>query len=341
MRVAIIGAGLQARRRAPVILDWPDAEIKIITAEHLENAKQLACELGCEAGIGWEGIVDRNDVDVVLVLTPPDTHAEISNAAMKAGKHVLCEKPLSRTIKEAEDMIRTAKYNKIVLKCGFNHRHHPAIWEAKKIVDKGELGKLLFARCSYGICGRPGYEKEWRADPKRAAGGQFMEQGIHAIDLFRWFLGEIIEVASMTGIQYFKNQSLDDNGMAIFRLESGATASLHASLTHWKNLFHFEVFGEDGYLAVDGLGSSYGTEKLIFGKRDFDAPFNYHITEFRGGDKSWLEEWKEFCSAITEVREPTGSGYDGLAALRIALAAYEAEKLGKILPIPNFKSDDL
>ena len=134
MRVAIIGAGLQARRRAPVVHNWPDAEIKIITAEHLEHAKELARELGCEAGVGWKGIVDRADVDAVLVLTPPDTHAEISNAAMKAGKHVLCEKPLSRTIKEAEEMIRIAKDNKIVLKCGFNHRHHPAIWEAKKIL---------------------------------------------------------------------------------------------------------------------------------------------------------------------------------------------------------------
>jgi len=335
MRVAIIGAGLQAKRRAPIIHDWPGAEIQVISAEHLENAEVLASEFGCEAGVGWKDIVDRVDIDAVLVLTPPDIHAEISIAAMKAGKHVLCEKPLSRTIREAEDMIRIARDNEVILKCGFNHRHHPAIWEAKSLVDKGKIGKPLFARCSYGICGRTEYENEWRADPSRAAGGQFLEQGIHAIDLFRWFLGEILEVASMTGIQYFKNQPLDDNGMAIFRVTSGATASLHASLTHWKNLFHFEVFGEEGYVTVNGLGSSYGTEKLLFGERDFDAPFNYHVTEFRGGDKSWVEEWREFCNAIAEAREPIGSGNDGLAALRIALAAYEAEQSGKILTLAN------
>ena len=252
---------------------------------------------------------------------------------MKAGKHVLCEKPLSRTVREAEDMIQAARDNGVILKCGFNHRHHPAIWEAKRLIDKGNIGKPIFARCSYGICGRPEYEKEWRADPTRAAGGQFLEQGIHAIDLFRWFMGEIIEVTAMTGIQYFKNQPLDDNGMAIFRVASGGTASLHASLTHWKNLFHFEVFGDDGYLTVNGLGSSYGTEQLLVGERDFSAPFNYHITEFRGGDKSWIEEWREFCSAIAEDREPIGGGGDGLAALRIALAAYEAEKAGKTLSL--------
>lgn len=341
MRVAIIGAGLQAKRRAPVVFDSPDAEIKIITAEHLENSKELANKFGCEAGTGWEGIVDRADIDAVLVLTPPDTHAEITIAAMESGKHVLCEKPLSRTISEAKKMIKTADDNKVILKCGFNHRHHPAISEAKKILDSGELGKPLFARCNYGICGRPEYENEWRADPKHAAGGQFIEQGIHAIDLFRWFLGEIIEVTGMTSIQYFKNQQLDDNGMAIFRTESGATASIHASLTHWKNLFHFELFGEDGYLGIEGLGSSYGTEKLIYGKRDFTAPFNYHITEFRGGDKSWLEEWDEFYNSIKDDRQPIGDGYDGLASLKIAIACYEAEKSSKIINIQNFNFDNL
>ena len=136
----------------------------------------------------------------------------------------------------------------MTLKCGFNHRHHPAIWEAKRLLDQGSIGKPLFARCVYGICGRPGYENEWRADPAQAAGGQFIEQGTHAIDLFRWFLGEVAEVACMTGVRFFEKQTLDDNAMAVFRMASGALASVHSSLTQWKNLFSFEVFGEDGYL---------------------------------------------------------------------------------------------
>ncbi len=341
MKVALIGAGLQARRRAPVVFNSSEDEIKIITAEHIENSQNLANEFGCEAGIGWKTIVDREDIDAVMVLTPPDSHAEISIASMKAGKHVLCEKPLSRTISEANEMIKVANENNVILKCGFNHRHHPAILEAKKIFDSGELGKALFGRCNYGICGRPEYEQEWRSDPNHAAGGQFVEQGIHAIDLFRWFMGEIIEVTCMTGIQYFKNQPLDDNGMAIFRMESGATASIHASLTHWKNMFNFQVFGEEGYLEIEGLGSSYGNEKLVFGKRDFNAPFNYHVTEYRGGDISWLGEWNEFSNAIKEKRSPAGDGNDGLASLKIALGSYEAERLGRVIHIPSFNFDDM
>lgn len=333
MRVAIIGAGLQCGRRAPVIKESRGDQLVAIASLHLDHARNMADRFGCEASADWHQVVAREDIDVVVVCTPPHVHAEIGIAAMRHGKHVLCEKPLTRTLVESEAMLDAAKEAGRTLKCGFNHRHHPAIWDARLLVDKGEIGNPLFARCRYGICGRPGYETEWRANPDEAAGGQFIEQGTHAIDLFRWFLGEIGEVTCMTGTQYFKEQTLDDNGLAVFRTRQGALASLHASLTQWKNQFSFEVFGSDGYVAVEGLGASYGTEKLVFGKRDFSAPFNDHVTEYRGGDISWRAEWKEFVDAIKEGRPPLGNGDDGLAAMRIALAAYEAEKQRRVIRI--------
>jgi predicted dehydrogenase len=293
----------------------------------------MAREFGCEVAPTWQDVIRRDDVDAVIVCTPPHVHAEISIAALKAGKHVLCEKPLCRTMDEAETMIKAAQAARRTLKCGFNHRHHPAIWEAKRLVDGGSLGRPLFARCRYGICGRPGYEKEWRADPERVAGGQFMEQGTHALDLFRWFLGEAAEVACMTSRQYFATQPLDESGMALVRMRSGATACLHTSLTNWKNLFSFEVFGEDGYVHAEGLGASYGVETLSIGKRDFNAPFQDHVIEYRGGDISWREEWKEFTSAISEGRAPLGDGHDGRETMRLALAAYESERAGRFIKL--------
>ncbi len=333
MNVAIIGAGLQCRRRAPVIAEWPGTKLTVIASLHQAHAQAMASRFGCAAADSWEDVVKRRDIDLVLVCTPPYVHAPISIAALRAGKHVLCEKPLSRTLEEAEAMVAVAQETGRILKCGLNHRHHPAMWEAKQLVDRGEIGRPIFGRCRYGICGRPGYETEWRADPTQAAGGQFIEQGTHVVDLFRWFLGEVVEVGCMTSLQYFKTQSLEDNGMAIFRMESGATAMLHASLTQWRNLFSFEVFGEDGYVEVDGLGGGYGTERLIVGRRHFEAPFEQAITEFRGGDVSWREEWKEFLSAIHDGREPIGNGRDGLAAMQVALAAYESEKAGRLLKL--------
>ncbi|MFH0878145.1 MAG: Gfo/Idh/MocA family oxidoreductase [Lentisphaerota bacterium] len=335
MRVAIIGAGLQCRRRAPVIKDFPDTQLAVIYSLHMELAKDMAAKMGCETSHDWQSAVERPDIDAVVVCTPPHVHAEITIAALRAGKHVLCEKPLSRTLAESRAMLEAAAQAGKILKCGFNHRHHPAIWEAKRLAGQGYIGKPLFGRCRYGICGRPGYEREWRADPKQAAGGQFIEQGTHAIDLFRWFMGEITEVACMTTRQFFPQQPLDEAGMAIFRTAAGATASLHTTLTQWKNLFSFEVFGEDGYLTVEGLGGAYGTEKLITGRRDYSAPFQDTVTHYRGGDTSWKAEWQEFVSAIRENRAPLGDGRDGYAAMNIALCAYEAEKSGQVVKVAS------
>ncbi len=338
MRVAFIGAGLQTRRRAPIIAQSPDDKLVEIVGTEETPQKGLMEQLGGTWGFDWRRTVEREDIDAVIVCTPPDIHAAISIAALESGKHVLCEKPLCRTIEEAEAMVAAARKSGRMLKCGFNHRHHPAILEARRRFDLGEIGRPIAARCRYGICGRPGYEKEWRADPARAAGGQFAEQGTHAVDLFRWFLGDLAEVSCMTSIGYFRTQPLDDNGMALFRSAGGALATLHSSLTHWKNLFSFELIGEDGYLTVEGLGASYGTERLFVGKRDFNAPFQDHVIEYRGGDTSWQSEWREFKAAIAEGREPLGSAEDGLAAVRATLAAYHAEKTRSVVSIRDFHS---
>jgi predicted dehydrogenase len=333
VRVAIIGAGLQARRRAPVVKEWPGAELAVITSIDGRTAKTLAAGLGCESGTGWEDAVKRDDVDVVLVCTPPDSHADISIAAMRAGKDVLCEKPLTRTVDEAERLVAVAEETGRILKCGFNHRHHPAVWQAKALFDKGEIGKPLFGRAVYGIGGRPGFEKEWRADPKVAFGGQLGEQGIHAIDLFRWFFGDFIEATGFTATNYFPIAPLEDNGFALLRTPAGAIVSVHASFTQWRNTFDFEVYGEDGYVRVDGLGGSYGNEKLHAGKKDYYGPFVETVTEFRGPDRSWHEEWSAFAKAIETRTAPIGDGRDGLAAMKLVSAVYESSRTGRAVRV--------
>jgi predicted dehydrogenase len=121
--------------------------------------------------------------------------------------------------------------------------------------------------------------------------------------------------------------------MALFRSKSGAIAMLHTSLTQWKNLFSFEVFGSEGYIQAEGLGGSYGVEKLTFGKRDFTGPFLTKVTEFKGSDPSWKLEWDEFRAAVREKREPIGNVKDGLESMRMALAVYESEKKGRFVSL--------
>ena len=328
LQVGIIGAGLQGGRRAPVLTKFPNTKLVMVADDHLDATQRLAGSMGCEATDRWEEIIERPDIDVVMVCTPPNLHKAMSIAAMNRGKHVLCEKPLARTLKEAEDMLSSARANGVTLKCGFNHRHHPGIKKAREWIDSGVIGELNFIRCVYGICGRPGYEQEWRADPNVVSGGQLMEQGIHAIDLFRWFLGEFYEVTGFTSTNFWDISPLEDNAFALLRTHKGQIASLHSSLTQWKNVFTLEIFGHDGYIIVDGLGGGYSTEKATLGKKAFFEPFKDETTEFRGGDTSWHEEMKEFLSAIEEKREPLGNGNDGLEALRLVNAVYQSVRDG-------------
>jgi len=331
--VGIIGAGLQGGRRAPVLKQFPGNKLVMTADIRVEIAQQLAEIAGGVATKRWEDIIENPDIDVVMVCTPPNLHVIMSVAAMNHGKHVLCEKPLAQTTKEAEEMISAARRNKVTLKCGFNHRHHPGIKKAKEWFDSGTIGEIDFVRCVYGIGGRPGYEKEWRANPNIVSGGQLMEQGIHAIDLFRWFLGDFSEITGFTSTLYWDIDPLEDNAFALFRTAKGQVASLHSSLTQWKNVFNLEIFGHEGYIIVDGLGGGYGTEKATLGKKAFFEPFKDETTEFRGGDDSWSEEWKEFLSAIREKREPLGNGFDGLEAIRLTNAVYQSSSTGSTVKL--------
>lgn len=166
-------------------------------------------------------------------------------------------------------MVAAARDNRVKLKGGFNHRHHPGIKQAKTWVNQGLIGELISIRCQYGIGGRPGYDKEWRADAKVAGGGQLMDQGMHLLDLCRWFMGDFNEAFGFLATSYWDMAPLEDNAFALLRTQKGKIASMHASWTQWKNQFIFEVFGKDGYVIVDGLGEATARKKQSWVKEFF------------------------------------------------------------------------
>lgn len=338
MKVGIVGAGLQAKRRGPVVVQSKNCELVSITAKHVDLAKPLAKELGCKPVDDWMAVL-QSGIDAVLVCTPPHIHAQISLEAMKQGIHVLCEKPLCTSIQDALKMIETARDNNVILKCGFNHRYHPAIKQVKKWTDAGEIGEITFIRSIYGIGARPGIEKEWRSDPKIVAGGQLMEQGIHCIDLMRWFVGNPTKVSCFTSNPHSIIEPLEDNAFVTFKTKRNQLINIQSSLLQWKNHFSFEVFGTKGYAITNGLGGSYGVEKAILGKRDPYGPFNENIVEFRGSDQSWQLEWEEFEKSIVTKQEPEGNGTDGYESLRLVFAAYESQKENRIVNLDEEKNN--
>ena len=153
-----------------------------------------------------------------------------------------------------------------------------------------------------------------------------LDQGVHIIDLIRWFAGEVHQVYGKAETKFW-NIEVEDNAYAILKCQNDVTALFHVSWTNWRNIFSFEMHGTEGYLLVNGLGGSYGAETLEFGKRKPEGGRpDIETFEFETSDKSWELEWQEFRSAIEEGRQPLKNGTDGLRANQIVEAIYESSR---------------
>ncbi|MDH4197619.1 MAG: Gfo/Idh/MocA family oxidoreductase [Candidatus Aminicenantes bacterium] len=338
LRVAIVGAGLIGRKRALALQAFPDCRLAVSVDIDPEAGRRLARDFGGTAETDWERVVRRRDVEIVIVATPNHLLAPVSIAALKSGKHVLCEKPLGRNAGESQKIVAAARAGGGTLKTGFNHRHHPALKRAKELVDRGDIGRILYLRCRYGHGGRPGYNKEWRAKKALSGGGELLDQGVHVVDLMRWLAGDFEEVFGVTRTAYWE-MDVEDNAFALFTRQDGLAAFFHTSWTQWKNLFSLEIFGRQGYLVIPGLGGSYGEEKLVVGLNVAQGrPPDEEVIAFPGPDISWQEEWREFLSAIEEKREPLGSGHDGLQANKMIEAVYRSARENRPVKIEKARS---
>jgi predicted dehydrogenase len=320
MRVALIGCGLIGGKRARAL-----GSARLVEAVDADpaRARRLADQHPCcVAGTDWRPVVSRRDVDLVIVSTTNDHLAPITLEAVRHGKHVLVEKPAARSAAELRPVVEAAQAAGVVVKVGFNHRFHPALRKAHDLFAAGELGPLLYVRARYGHGGRLGYDREWRANPAVAGGGELLDQGVHLIDLARWFAGDFPEVAGHVSTCFW-DMPVEDNGFLSLRTAQRQTAWLHASCTEWKNLFCFEVFGRSGKLQIDGLGGSYGVERLSFYRMKPEmGPPETTIWEYPGEDRSWHDEFAHFTCCIGTGSRVLGGLSDALAALEIIDAVY-------------------
>jgi predicted dehydrogenase len=279
-----------------------------------------------KVAVDLDQILKDPDINIVIVSTTNDHLSRLSIMAANAKKHVLVEKPAGRNVKEITAIADAARKNGVIVKVGFNHRFHPALLKAKEIVASGILGDLMFLRGRYGHGGRLGYEKEWRANPEMSGGGELIDQGVHLIDLSRMFLGDFTRVEGYAGT-YFWDMRVDDNAFMQLRTKDDRVAWLHVSCTEWKNMFSFEIYGKYGKLQIDGLGGSYGTEKLTCYKMlPQMGPPETEVWEYPSPDRSWELEFKDFINAIEKKRQPEGNIMDAIKALEIVKKIYEVSK---------------
>jgi predicted dehydrogenase len=325
--VAIIGAGNVGGIRGRVIQDSFDARVRFVADIDPAHAHRLAETMGSEATTDWRRAIQSHEVDLVVVCTPTKFHPEAVLTALRAGKHVLCEKPLARSLAEAEEVVEAAETQKLILKTGFNYRNMGHVRKAKELIDKDLLGPLYYLRCRYGHGGRPGYEKHWCTDQELSGGGVLLEQGIHVIDLVRYLLDEPTYVMAETSCLFWDFPEVEDNCFLLLKTRNSRTAQIHISWTQWVNIFSLEIFGRDGYLHLTGRDGHYGPQRLVWGKRqpNHSRPVE-EVFEFPLADDSWTREWNEFIDAIHTGRQPMGSGNDSIQALRLIEAAYESSR---------------
>jgi predicted dehydrogenase len=321
VKLAIVGCGLIGAKRLKSL--GPDHAVVALADPVAARAEALAAQArGAVAMTDWRAAVERPDVDAVIVSTSNDALAPVTAAAVAAGKHVLVEKPAARNPGELVPIIADAEQRGVCVHVGFNHRFHPALQQARRLVDSGVLGPMMFIRGRYGHGGRIGYDKEWRAKPEISGGGELLDQGVHLIDLSRWFLGDFSDVQGHVAT-FFWNMPVEDNGFLLLRTPGGQVAWLHATWTEWKNTFSFEISGRDGKLHVEGLGGSYGVERLSYYKMKPEmGPPETTIWEYPGEDHSWRDEFKAFAAAIAAGRSAPVTLRDAHAALTIVYQMY-------------------
>jgi predicted dehydrogenase len=324
MNAAIVGCGLIGKKRAQAL-----GEVRLALCCDLveARARELATRYpGCDATADWRAAATRPGIDLVIVASTHDMLAPIAAAAAGAGKHVLIEKPGARRAAELDDVARAAAATGALVRVGFNHRYHRAFRKAREIVDSGVLGPLMFVRARYGHGGRPGYDREWRAEPARSGGGELLDQGIHLIDLSRWFLGDFARARGAVPTCFW-DMPVEDNAFLMLETASRQTAFLHATWTEWKNLFSFELYGRDGKLDIGGLGGSYGPERIAYYAMSPQmGPPETTIWEFPMPDDSWEQEFAAFLEDIRLNRRPDPGIPETQAALRVIEEIYREER---------------
>ena len=277
--------------------------------------------------------IEGAEPDIVFVCTPNCFSPEICIYALERGCHVFCEKPPGRNVEDVSRIIAAEQtHPDLKVMFGFNHRHHPAILEAKSIVDAGRMGDILWLRGLYGKSGggSENFEDSWRNDPIVSGGGILLDQGIHMLDLFRFFCGDFSQIQGMLSTGYW-NIPVEDNAFVILCNEEGQTAQLHSSATLWKHTFQLDIGLEEGYLSAQGLLSksgSYGRETLIIGRKHRSGQLaavgnpREEVVYF-DRDLSWELQVKDLVQCIRENRPVTDSSTtDALRVMQIIDTIY-------------------
>ncbi|MCG7310998.1 Gfo/Idh/MocA family protein [Brachybacterium sp. ACRRE] len=345
LRIGIIGAGTIARAHLDAYAVHPEAELVAISDVHLERARTVAEEYGARRAYGdpHELLADP-EVDAVSICTWNNTHAEWAIAAVRAGKHVLVEKPLARTLEEAERIQEAAAGSDRVLQVGFVRRHAPNCQVLKSFIDAGDLGEIYYAKAS--CIRRAGNPGGWFADKGIAGGGPLLDIGIHVLDLCWYLMGSPTAVtvsgstfdllgnrADITTLPRYQASdhdpaanSVEDMATALVRFDNGSTLQIDCSysLHATQDSISVSVFGDKGGADLE--------PRLSIATEMHDSIVNVTpqigsgTFEMEAGFRAEISHFLDSCLGRTENLAPVGHGVE---IVRILEAIYASAAQGR------------
>ncbi|RLL46701.1 gfo/Idh/MocA family oxidoreductase [Oceanobacillus piezotolerans] len=328
IRVAVIGTGSIAKHRhLPEYASNPNVEIVAVCDIVPERVKEIAEEYDAKAYTDYKELLAKENIDAISVCLPNYLHAPVSIAALSAGCHVLCEKPMATSREEAEAMIQAAKENNRKLMIGHNQRFVSSHQKAKALIDQGEIGKIYSFRTTFGHGGPERWSAEgedsWFFKKDQAFIGAMGDLGVHKADLIRYVLNdEITEVGAFVETSA-KDANVDDNACFILKTEKGVIGTLAASWAYTAAEDNSTViYGEKAILRLEddpkySLVVQYTNGDVV--KYELDG-----IQSNEEGGQSTSHVIDHFIDSISQDTEPLINGEEGMKALDIILGAIKS-----------------
>jgi len=329
----IIGLGKHVEQRAgPALRQAAQSRLVAVCSRRFESAREFArIYEGARAYDSFEGMLGNPALDAVYIATPNNLHARQAIQAARAGKHVLCEKPMALAEHDCEDMIGACEKNGVKLGLVLQNRHHPAHVEARRLIQAGEIGEIPVARVQYGnIKLKAALAQGWRSDLERAGAGALMGTGLHPIDLLRFLLGsEVEEVRAWCEPQ---PPRVDEIVYAILRFANGACGTVVSGAIPASDN-DAVLYGDKAKVNCKGTVGMSLSGTLEVAGRTVDLKMNFPAEDPESANYVRLIE--AFNRCILEDAKPDIPGYEGLQLCRIANAILESSRRGRAVRISS------
>ena len=343
VRAGLIGCGKIARIHAEALHHLEEADFVACCDQDERRARDLADTYGVpNVYDSAEALLQSGTVDVVLVCTPHPMHERVVVAAAEAGVHVLCEKPIAIALDEADRMIEATDRAGVTFGVIFQRRFWPAAQRMRRAIDEGRLGTLTLGECSARIWRPQEYFESdpWRGKWATEGGGVLMNQAVHAIDQFVWFMGEPVEVVGRYAtLRHGDYIDVEDTAVATVVFENGALGVIQAASTFQPGFgFRVAVHGNNGAAASvwEKEEGQQGVNDVWTFSGEEEQRAAWEIAE--GGQPGFpgfhAVQIRDFLQAILEQRPPAVTGRDALKSLEVILAIYESSRTGLPVKMP-------